>query len=339
LHYPEWLTNWRIPALCLLISHVVFAAVLGLWEVGALQALELLAYDQHLRGQALTPPDDRIVLIGETEADLRRWGYPLPDGILAEVLERLAQGRPRVIGVDKYRDLAAPPGSERLDQFLRRHSEIIWVTKFGNFAARDPAIAPPPALVNTDQTGFSDIPIDEDGQVRRGLLFLDDGQQAFTSFALAIVLRYLQPERLTPQPDPDRPDHLRLGAATIPPLAADAGGYIRADTAGYQYLLDYRGRVSATQIYTLSDVLQGRLPAAQLNDKIVLLGAMAESLSDEFQVPARRVIADAPSLSLPASDRTGQIAGVVLHALQVNQLLRFLWRATLPSVVGPGWPR
>lgn len=30
-----------------------------------------------------------------------------------------------------------PPGSEQLDQLLRRHPEIVWVTKFGNFAARD----------------------------------------------------------------------------------------------------------------------------------------------------------------------------------------------------------
>ncbi|HRD51002.1 MAG: adenylate/guanylate cyclase domain-containing protein [Candidatus Competibacter sp.] len=319
-----------MPVLCLLISQAVFAGVLGLWHVGALQALELLAYDGHLRGQALTPPDARIVLIGETEADLRRWGYPLPDGVLAEVLERLAQGQPRVIGVDKYRDLPAPPGSERLDQFLRRHPEVVWVTKFGNFAARDPAIDPPSALMNTDQVGFSDVPVDEDGQVRRGLLFLDDGRQAFTAFALVVALRYLQPERLTPQPDPEHPDSLRLGATTIPPLAADVGGYIRADTAGYQYLLDYRGRVSAAQIYTLSDVLQGRLLAAHLSDKIVLLGAMAESLSDEFQIPVRRFIADASSSSLPATDPTGRIAGVTLHALQVNQLLRFALAGDAP---------
>ena len=323
-------TNGRALVVCLLFGHLVFVGLLGLWYVGALQALEFLAYDQHLRRQTLTPPDERIVLIGETEADLRRWGYPLPDGILAEVLERLAQGRPRVIGVDKYRDLSVPPGSERLDQLLRRHPEVIWVTKFGNFAARDPAIDPPPALADTDQVGFSDVPIDEDGRVRRGLLFLDDGRQVFTAFALAVVLRYLQPERLTPQPDPDHPAHLRLGATTIPPLTADAGGYIHADTAGYQYLLDYRGRVSATRIYTLSDVLQGRLPVAQLADNIVLLGAMAESLSDEFQVPVRHFIADAPSLSRPAGDPSGRIAGVALHALQVNQLLRFALAGDAP---------
>ena len=315
--------DWRAPALCLLLGQLVFAGVFGLWHIGALQALELLAYDQGLRWRTPAPPDERLVLIGETEADIHRWGYPLSDGVLAEALERLAQARPRVIGVDKYRDLPVPPGSEQLDQLLRRHPEIVWVTKFGNFAARDPAIAPPPALTDTDRVGFSDVPIDEDGLVRRGLLFLDDGRRVFTAFPLVVTLRYLQPEHIVPQADSHHPDYLRLRATTLPPLATDEGGYIHADTAGYQYLLDYRGRLSAKQIYTLTDFLQGRLPAAQLTDKIVLLGGMAESLRDDFQTPARRFLADAPSFPMPAGDQTGRIAGVVLHALQVNQLLRF----------------
>lgn len=317
--------EWRALAVCLLLGHLTLISLLALWRLGALQALELLAYDHGLRWSALTSPDDRIVVIGETETDLRRWGYPLSDGVLAQALERLAEGRPRVIGVDKYRDLPTPPGSASLDQLLRGRQEIIWVTKFGKFTAHDPAIAPPAALADTDQTGFSDVLLDEDGQVRRGLLFLDHGQETATAFALAVVLRYLQAQQIVPQPDPDHPELLRLGAITIPPLAANTGSYVGADAAGYQYLLDYRGRISAIQLYTLSDLLQGRLSAAQLTDKIVLLGGIAESLRDEFQIPVRHFLADAP-----AGDASGRIAGVLLHALQVNQLLRFALAGDAP---------
>ena len=281
---PERLARWRAPVVCLLLGHLVFAGMVGLWQAGMLQALELLGYDQGLRWQALAPLDERIVLIGETEADIHRWGYPLPDGVLAEALERLAQGRPRVIGVDKYRDIPVPPGSERLDQVLRRHPEIVWVTKFGNFAAHDPAVAPPP-LWRTPIGRASAIFPSTDGLTRRGLLFLDDGRQVSTAFALVMALRYLRPERIVPQGDSQHADHLRLGATTIPPLETDAGAYVRADTAGYQYLLDYRSRLSAARIFTLTDLLQGRLPAVQPADKIVLLGGMAESLRDDFQIP------------------------------------------------------
>lgn len=321
--------DWRALVVGLLLGQLVFAALLALTQTGALQVLELQVYDHALRWQPLTPPDERIVLIGETEADIQRWGHPLPDSVLAEALERLAQGQPRVIGVDKYRDLPVPPGSERLDQTIRSHPEIVWVMKFGNAAAREPAIAPPPVLANSDRIGFSDVPLDEEGLVRRGLLFLDDGRQAVSAFSLIVALHYLQAEGVSLQPDPENPGHLRLGATTLPPLATDEGGYVHADTAGYQYLLDYRGRLSARQIYTLTEVLEGRAPAGQFTDKIVLLGSMAVSLRDDFQIPVQHFLADAPS-STPMSDHPGRIAGVVLHALQINQLLRFALTGDAP---------
>ena len=142
--FTRWLRDQRAPLGGLLLGHLLFVGLLVLGRIGALQPLELMAYDQALRWQTLEPPDSRIVLIGETEADIQRWGHPLPDGVMAEVLERLAQGRPRVIGVDKYRDIPVPPGSAHLDQVLRRHPEIIWIMKFGNAATGAPGIAPPP---------------------------------------------------------------------------------------------------------------------------------------------------------------------------------------------------
>jgi adenylate cyclase len=326
----------------LLLGHLMCMALLILWQVGALQVLELMFYDQGLRWQSLAAPDDRMVLIGETEADIQRWGYPLSDGVMAEMLERLAQARPRVIGVDKYRDLPAPPGSEKLDQVLRRHPEIIWIMKFGNAITQTPPIKPPPALINTDQVGFNDVPVDKDSQIRRGLLFLDDGQHTATAFALVVALRYLQPERIVPQADPQHPDFLRLGATTIPPLAIGEGGYAGIDAGGYQYLLDFRGRLSTTRIYTVTDVMEGRVPAAQLADQIVLIGGMAESLRDDFHIPVHQFIADAASRWTPAGDATGRIAGVALHALQVNQLLRFALKGDspirgLPDLAEMGW--
>jgi adenylate cyclase len=338
----DWQVSWRTLTMCLLLSHLAFASILYLAGSGRLQTLELLVYDHALHWQRLAASDERIVLIGETETDIQRWGYPLPDGILTDVLKRIIAGRPRVIGVDKYRDLPVPPGSEQLNQILLNHPEIVWVMKFGHATARESAIAPPPVLTNSERIGFSDIPLDEDGLVRRGLLFLDDGQQFATAFPLVVALRYLQAEGIQPQPDPDNPDWLRLGKTTIPPLTTDEGGYAHADTAGYQYLLDYRGQLSATRIHTLTEVLKGQIPATQFTDKIVLLGGMATSLRDEFQVPAYRFPADAPSSLTHVGDSSGRIAGVVLQALQVNQLLRFALTGATPiqgwsDLVEIGW--
>src|SRR5579864_2066173 len=81
---------------------------------GWLQPLELLVYDTLRATWARQMPRDRVVLVGMTETDIRRWRYPLDDELLADLLDRLAGWHPRVIGVDIYRDVPVPPGSDRL---------------------------------------------------------------------------------------------------------------------------------------------------------------------------------------------------------------------------------
>lgn len=337
-----WAREQRASLICLLLGHLVFGSILILWNLGALQDLELMAYDQALRWQSPPPPDDRIVLISETEADLQRWGHPLPDNVLADLLERLIQGQPRVIGVDKYRDLPVPPGSERLNQLLRDHSEIVWVMKFSNPATGEPAIAPPPVLAHSDRIGFSDVPIDPDGLTRRGLLFMNHGQQFATAFSLIVALRYLQAEGIGLQPDAHNPEWLRLGATTLPPLTQDTGAYTHLDAGGYQYLLDFRGRIDPTQIYTVTDILEGRIPATRWTDKIILLGGVAVSLRDDFQIPVRHDPTGGARPPQPVHEQTERIAGVMLHGLQVNQLLRFALAGDvplhgLPNRIEIGW--
>lgn len=313
----------------ILLGHLALLVVLGLGKAGLLQPLELTVYDAALWLLPVTPTNRRIILIGETEADIQRWGHPLSDEVLADVLERLLRERPRVIGVDKYRDASLPPGSERLAAVLREHPSIIWITKFGNAAAGEPPIAPPAPLRDSDRVGFSDLPVDPDGRIRRGLLYLDDGQQFATGFALVVALAYLRPEGIFPRPDPHCPQCLRLGQTTLPPLVPADGPYANVDAGGYQILLDYRGALSAARIYTLSDVLDNRLTGDDLTGRIVLVGAMAESLRDYLSVPTRRAT-DAPVAVAPLWDSAGQLAGVALHALLVEQLLRFALEGGTP---------
>ena len=93
-------------------AHIVVAAVIGVRSQGWLQPVELPVYDALLVAWAGTPTSDRVVLVGATEDDIavgdakggRRWGWPLRDGKLAELLERIASWKPRGIGVDLYRD-------------------------------------------------------------------------------------------------------------------------------------------------------------------------------------------------------------------------------------------
>ena len=154
-----------------------------------------------------------------------RW--PLTDATLARTLDILIRYEARTIGLDIFRDIQVPPGGVDLDSVLKDHQNIIAVMKFGKNGV------PPPQVINSpDRIGFNDILVDRGGIVRRGLLFLDDGENVFYSFALQLALRYLLVEGILPQPDASNPDYIALGKTTIPPFEPNDGAYIQADARG-----------------------------------------------------------------------------------------------------------
>ena len=298
----------------LFISGLVFFIIIGLRVAGSLEFLELAAYDWLTRLQpGVSRPDPRITIIGVTEHDIRSQGrWPLTDSTLAQALAILTRHKPRAIGLDIFRDISVPPGSEEFDSILTGNRDIIVVTKFG-----DRGVPPPVVLNNTDQVAFNDILVDPGGIVRRALLFLDDGERIFYSFALRLSLLYLRAEGIAPQPDPGNPQHIRLGHTTIRPFEPNDGGYVGADARGYQFLLDFKGAKGNFPSYSLMNLLSGEIDSKTIKDKIVLIGVMAQSVKDLFYTPHSR--------GLRASQ---QVPGVGLHAHMVSQLLRFALNGT-----------
>jgi adenylate cyclase len=250
------------------------------------------------------PADERIVIISETEEDLHRFGHPLSDDVLAQLLEKLTAGGAWSIGMDKYRDIPVPPGSERLHKILQSNRNIIWVFNTD--------IPPPKILADTDQVGANAVPLDQDGIVRRGLLFMDYADSVAFTFPLMLTLRYLERQEIFPTADEKIPEHIRLGQTTIPPLEANDGSYINTDAGGYQFMLDYPGAPNRFTTYTLSEVLDGKdIPENTFKAKIVIFGARAESLNDYFFTPF-------------VHDRYADeelLYGVELHGYVVSQLL------------------
>jgi adenylate cyclase len=109
------------------ISLIVWSSLVALRTGGLLQAMELLTYDYLFSLRPDSEQTSPLLLISETEADIKRYGYPLSDGIFADSLEKLLAAGVSVIGVDKYRDLPVAPGSERLNKLLGSHDNIIWI--------------------------------------------------------------------------------------------------------------------------------------------------------------------------------------------------------------------
>ena len=294
----------------LLVVLSITLGVIGLRGLGVLEPLELVAYDWCIRLRPdASGPDPRIVLINITEDDIRKQGrWPLTDETLAEALEILIGYLPRSIAIDLYRDIPVPPGHDRLNRILTKSPRIIATTKLSDDPAK--VIPPPPALKETGQIGFNDVPVDSDGIVRRGLLMMDDGERTVYSFSLRQALLYLQAEGITPQPDAINPDYLRLGQTTLHPFESTDGSYVGADARGYQILLDFKGLQSPFQSFSLTALLSGQIGPTAIKDKAVLIGVDTESVKDAFYTPHSRRLQAKP------------ISGVALHAHVVSQLLR-----------------
>jgi CHASE2 domain-containing sensor protein/CHAT domain-containing protein len=292
---------------------------------GWLEAWELGVYDWCLRLQThLASPDPRLLLIGITEQDIRQQAqWPLSDATVAQLLHKVLAARPRAIGLDLYRDLPVPPGHDALQTLLTAHPEIMVIMKAPT--PDSSGVAPPPS-VPPERIGFSDLVVDADGVVRRGLLFLHSDQGPLTALGVRLAWRYLQGEGIAPQPDPRQPEYLRLGPTTLPPLEPDAGSYAQADTRGYQILLDYQGLKPHPAFVSLTAVLSGAIDPHVFQGKVVLIGVMAESVPDLFQTPLSRG-RTSPHMS----------HGVELHAHLASQLIRAGQDGQAPFAILPVW--
>jgi adenylate cyclase len=298
---------------------VVAAGVVLLRAGGFLESLELGAYDRLIRLRPLAGARPApIALVRIVEADIRRFGHPLCDALLARAIERLLAASPRVVGVDLYRDTpittcgegAAPaleaPGLERVATSSDR---VVMVMKFPDEAGV--GTPPPYFLRGESRVGFSDLPVDPGGTTRRGLLFLWDGEEAHVAFSLRLALRYLQDDGIGLSPDPADPNVVRLGDASIAPFHGWDGAYVRADDGGYQFLLDYADGPHAFPAWTLGDLLDGRVPQAEVAGRIVILGTTSPSVKDEFYTPWNR-----------ERDEGHAMSGLEVHAHATSQFLR-----------------
>ncbi len=319
----EWLERLRSPTLVSLVLGILACLlVVGLRGAGYLQFLELASYDAFLRvKERHTVPEPRLVLIQIVEEDIQRiQQWPPSDDRLADLLEALLDHEPRVIGVDLYRDFAVPPGTQRFNALLRNNDSILFIEKFGD--ASGTRVLGPEALRGTERIGFSDVTVDSDGVVRRGLLFLDDGQNFSVSLPLRLAMAYLAEADITPQAGDPNPEHLRLGPTTFVPFEADDGAYVGADAAGYQYLLDYRGGVNPFTTYSMSDVLDDQVDPALIRDAIVIAGVNADSVKDEFLTPYDRFAGPGQTTS-----------GIAVHGYETSQLLRAALAGDVPIQV------
>ncbi|MEH1781384.1 MAG: adenylate/guanylate cyclase domain-containing protein [Nostoc sp.] len=302
---------WQWRGVLLAVPNIT-ALIIAIRLTGLLQLLELAALDQFFLLRPQESADTRIVIVEINEADVRRQGqWPMSDAKLASLLEKIKQQKPRAIGLDIYRDLPVNPGHQDLLKVFKSTPNLIGVQKVSD-TIDSSAVDSSPELKQLHQVGSNDLPIDGDGKIRRALLYVNlNNNEILESFGLKLALLYLKPEGITAKPSANNSNYLQLNRGVFPIFEANDGGYVRADAGSYQVLLNYRGRIQQFTKVSLTEVQENLIPQDLMRNKVVLIGATAESLKDLFYTPYSSNVLTDPE----------RMAGVTIHANVTSQIL------------------
>lgn len=309
----------------LLLVVVPLAVILeAILPVAMLQKWELKAIDGLMRLRPPEKPDQRLLIVEATENDLQKYGYPISNDKLTELIEKLEQYQPKVIGVNILRE----------QEVKNRHNLIYTCNhRLGN----DPNSPgnPPPQGVPKEYIGFSDVIEDSDGVVRRHLLFMKPEAtspcQTPLSFSFQLAAYYLNTQGIEPETTLEGYTKLdktilkKLTANTwkselltwtnvlefvTRPLNSSTGVYGNEDLRGYQLLLNYRSNQEqeiAPKV-TLQSVLENQVSPDAIKDKIVIIGNTSLNQSSYWSTPY-------------SEGRDRKIAGVLLQAQMVSQII------------------
>ncbi len=274
-----------------------------LWFSGFLQTIDLQVFDLLLnRFPGIIEGESPSVVIGITEKDISQYGWPLDDKYILKLLKNLDKAEVSVIGLDLYRNVGVGEGAKSLASYIHRHPKIISIF---NVAENIPAL---PGLTK-DRQAFNDIPLDVDNVIRRNLAGIDNERYSLGPEYISLPMRMLELHQKHNKKNFDLPQLFKAGV--INTLKSNSGGYRLLDSNGYQILIDYSA-ANTIPNYSLGMVLNNEISPTKLKNKMIVVGATAPSLKDEFAIPFSRFTQKSNEML---------VSGAEIHAQRANQLL------------------
>jgi class 3 adenylate cyclase len=313
----KWLQRgWRTAAIALVATiAVIFAA-----RVTALQDLGQGTYDFIVDHAGLAAPSKQIVFVDFDDDTFARIGqYPIPRTIFADAINRIAAGKPRVIGLDLLLSEPRTAIEDKAMQDALTNAGMVIIASQAN-AGTLPPVIPLPIFCQPEDTGaasgfckegtpgamgyaFVNMPYDADGFVRQADLLLA-GPPPATSFPLFLAQQYAG-------------ESIASGDAKSAIFLKHRIPY--SDRNLKTILIGAWGKEPATWIPAWK-LLAGEVPASAFADKLVLIGQSSDAARDKDLTPLFR-LAGAEGVRL-------QMSGTAIHAAAIRTLLE-------GSAVGP----
>jgi len=279
-----------------------------------------------LRGQ---PKPDNIVVVAIDEksiAEIGRW--PWSRSVQAKLVDKIAAGHPKVIGIDiMYSERENPQSDGELARAVKQAGNVVLATAFllpepGETLAKSPtppdflwdsaflevkavpginwrawAVKPkginPPIseLANGVQLGHATNQPDLDGVLRWDIMTVNVGEDCYPSLPLQVA---------------------RIAAGLPMKQMSLLGGsgvrfgdhVIHTDLSG-RVLVNYLGREKTFPYISACDLLSGRVAPEQLRDRIVFVGTSALATYDQKVTPF--------SADMPGVEKNANVVQNILH--------------------------
>jgi adenylate cyclase len=301
LHPPPGLRTASIlSALALLIASIIFATERG----GILAPLELRAYDwltaiPYLLIPPTQPYQGPVFNVDFDEDSVRQYdAFPIPRLLLADVIAKIASGKPSVIGLDVILDRLRQKADDlQLAKVIDDAGNVVLISEYG-FGAHPPN--DPLELFQKAAAGvaFADLPLDEDGAVRK--TFLRVTTKDYKALSLPVALADLYSSQ-----------HLRPGGDTF--LFFGANKLPLASTNPDTAWISFDPRAAQSRLVPVNRLLSSTFNPALFAGKIVVIGQSSEMGRDIFPTPLTRI----PS---PVAGRDF-LSGGEIHGAAVATLL------------------
>jgi adenylate cyclase len=224
----------------------------------AFEGIELDIVDARfaVRGEEPSPPNVVVVEIDDVTLDELDTQWPFPRSFHAELIDRLRRAGAATIAYDiQFTEQTRPQEDNALIQAVARAGNVVLATTEVDRRGRSNVFGGEEVLRQIGARAGNTVLDPDTGGVLRRVGYEVDGLKSFPIVVAEV--------------DSGRP----IERSELP------------DPAGGEFWIDYAGPPGTVTSYSFSRVLNGRVPASELEDRIVVIGASAPRLQDLHQTP------------------------------------------------------